>query len=730
MSHECPWPNCGYEGRKENHLQQHLDSKHGGNRPRKEKLSEDEEEDPLTTALAFLVTGLAVLFGTWQRMGFGTVGMLQKFDPYEHFYLTQHWLNEGSYMVRDKLLFPLKNGQHPKVGYPPLTHFEPAAVTKTLQTLGVNTELVEVVSIMPVVLMGLTTVAMYFLGKELYNAKTGAIAAVLTATVPTYVMVGIAGAYDTNLHLFLFTTATLASVAKSLNQATKQERLYWGAVTGVLLGLFALHWRGYIYVAAFLGIAVTMYSFIGTAVNRLNPETTWSLAGLFLAIPVMMYWYVPTGNTKDLFAIAAVASTGLLPLILHSLPDVLKERFGVMNPELHLRNVSALLAVIMVATVWYAVNTGQLPFGFKVPGLGMLNTEGSYLTTISELQSAFETGDPLRRNFGILGKLVLPVAGGPVLFSMYTTWRDDFHPKRIVELTFLLLTFLMLFEASRFVEPYIVVMTPVLAAMASEALDIAGIHEVAQDPEPKRFIAVVAVAVLITALAVQPAPAVKTGGEMHPQSPTIYGESNGAWIDTYRHMAKDPGFNETTAVMSWWDYGFPAKPVAGVQYVSDNTQVNIDIPARFYATQNLSKGRQYLREELRSQRGEDVEYVVANKYLWYSGKWHAVVTVASTETGLGTPNLFDSHREPGETGWRVGGASAERSNYYRLSFYNSSLRQGDEPYPGYEIVYQSPQWFVETPNGLRIMDRSRLSNISVPQEAVKGPAITVYKVKD
>jgi len=691
---------------------------------------------PLETALSSLLVGLAVLVGSFQRVQMGTLDALQKFDPYEHYHLARHWLNEGKYMVRDPLLFPKAGGQHPGIGYPPLTHFEPAFITKTLNAVGYEVGLTQVMAFLPIVLMALATVAMFFLGKEIYDAKAGVIAAMLTATFPPFIEVGRAGAYDTNLHLFLFTIATLAIFARALNQTTKEKRLYWGALGGIALGLYALHWRGYTMFLGFLGLGIVLYTAVASIVDKLDPDVTYSLVGVLAAIPVMAFWYLPRGGLNgEIKYVFYVGLMAFFPLVAYRFPDFVEERFQVRNGVKIRHYVSAAGILLGAFTVYYAVQFGRLPGGISVPGVGMFDTSGSIQVTIAELQSAFESGNPLKSSFGMLGELVLPVAGLPIIFIGYKTAKD-FHPKRFLEFTFVTLTFLMMFEAARFVEPYVAVVTLTLGGMAAWTLDIAGIEEFTEeDLDPAPFVRVVAVAVLITLLFTSGMPLVDAGGpgNMDKVQPTVYYESNGAWVDTYNHMAQSPEFNESTAVMSWWDYGFPAKAISEVMYVADNTQGNAEIPAKFYVMQNLAEGRKYLTKELKEERGKDVDYVVGNKYLGLSGKWHATVTVASVETDMDTPNLFDDNREPGESEWvfRNGvGSKTQGSNYFKLSFYNASrYGVGDEPFPGYTIAYQSPQWYFQTQEGMRITSKQQLDQINVPPSQVIGPAITIYKLE-
>lgn len=727
----CPWPNCDYEGKEKEHLRQHLEAKHDGVKPstKATKTEGEKKVDPTTAAIAIATVGIAVILGSFQRLRMGTTDMLQKFDPYEHFHLARHWFNNGEYMKHDALLFPKASGVNPTVGYPPLTHFEPAAITQFLISLGYDVGLVEVMAHLPVVIMALTTVAMFFLGKEIYDVKAGAIAALLTATFPPFIEVGRAGAYDTNLFLFFFTILTLALVARSLNQTVRRDRLYWGALAGISLGLYALHWRGYVMLAGFLGLGIILYTGIGSIVDRLEPDATYSFIGLLAAVPIMSFWYLD--RPREIYVVTAVGLLALLPLIAHRFPDFVEERFGLRNGRNIRRYASAVALLAVAFTVYYAVQFGRLPGGIGVPGIGMFDTSGSYQMTIAELQSAFSNGNPLKNSFGMLGELVLPVAGLPVVFIGYRIWKD-FHPKRFLELTFVLLTFLMMFEAARFVEPYVVIMTLTLGGMFAWTLDFAGLKEFRETMEAVPFARVTAVAVVLVLLTSPAMPMVAAGGpsKLPSYGPAISYESNGAWLDTYQHMADDPAFNESTAVMSWWDYGFPAKAISEVQYVSDNTQVNIDIPAKFYVMQDLDEGRKFLTQDLKEQRGEDVEYVIGNKYLGYSGKWHAVVTVASTETDMGTPNLFDDVREPGEGDWTVQGSQTVRTNYYRLSFYNASrYGVGDEPYPGYTIVYQSPQWYVNSDGRLALAQKSQIDQLNLPDSQVIGPAITIYEME-
>ncbi len=695
----------------------------------------------LTRKLSYLAIAFSALIGTYLRIEMGYLDRLIALDPFEMYHLSEHWLNHWAPATVDKLLFPGPGGSLSGVGYPPLTHALPAVLTKFFNLLGLQLSLKTIVIVLPVFLGALLPVVYWFVGKELYNEKVGIVAALLTFVFPQLIVIGTAGKYDTNIYIALFLPLILGLFVKSFNQTKVLEKTKWGLFAGTAMGLFGLFWAGYTLVFALTAFSIILYTAVASWIDKIEKEDTYSLLGILISYPILSFFHTFDLTQGVLF----VAPLVFLPYIAAELPEWSKKLSFVEDGKKFRKTIVSLFTVAILITS-YLVYVGILDI--NVRGIGMVKQTAIIQSTISELQSTYARGlQPLASNFGALGNLVLPVLFLPQLLIIYKLYKK-FNPARFFELVFVGFTFLMHFFASRFLSLYLFTVTFAIAAELVWTIDyIGGAKKIRKSFEKTyvdldswdKFKALIVfgaiIWILFASLPVAGLPLTKDF-KVQQQPSVVYSESRGAWINTFNYLDNNESVTTEDHVLSWWDYGFAMKVLGNVGVFTDNTQFNAEEAAKFYVMQNLTQGRQYLVENMQEERNETVDYVIGNKYIGYSGKWHAVVTVSS---GLmDTPNLADGIN-PGEYEWAWGrnqvGNKTKHSNYYKLSFYNASkYGVGDEPYPGYKIAYQSPQWYIQYyPQGsqqpsLAIVNASTALSGLFPSDQVLGPAITLYEL--
>ncbi|PTD94140.1 hypothetical protein C9439_03590 [archaeon SCG-AAA382B04] len=728
-----------------------------------ESFFKDLSQTGLTRKISYIAIVLSIVIGSYLRVGMGYLDRLVALDPFEMFHLSQHWFTHWEPATVDSLLFPGSGGTLSGVGYPPLTHALPAIVTEFLNLLEVSVSLKQIVIIFPVLVGALLPVVYWFLGKELYNEKVGIIAALLTFVFPQFILIGAAGKYDTNIYIALFYPLILALFVKSFNETNVLRKIKWSCYGGLALGFFGLFWAGYTSMFAMLGFAIAIYTVVATWLDKIKKEDTFSLLGILLSYPILLF----DNSLSNLTGVLLVAPMVLLPYVSTKLPEWSSQLSFVEDGVSFRKKLTAAFTLIFFAGV-ILVYTGNFPLNIR--GVGTVKQTAVIHSTISELQSTYVRGlTPLADSFGTIGAFILPVLFLPQVYILYKL-RNDFNPARMFELVFVGFTFLMHFLASRFLSLYLFLATPVIAAEILWTLNyVGGLNKITQSFE-KSYVKLTSwdkvraglvfafvILILVTSLPVSNA----LGGDFTPRqvSSVVYQESLGAWTSTFNYLDQNESITSENHVLSWWDYGFAMKVLGNVGVFTDNTQSNAEEAAKFYTMSNISESREYITTNMLEERGEDVDYVVGNKYISYSGKWGAVVTVSS---GLieDHPNMADQKLEEGEEEWiwrspNQVGNKALNSTYTKLSYYNAlSHGAGDSPYEGYEIAYQSPQWYVKTDdvwgittsrniqsvftqNGsatIPMLYGNQVVNVDVSINDLarfgSGPAITLYKVNN
>ncbi|WGI17543.1 STT3 domain-containing protein [Methanonatronarchaeum sp. AMET-Sl] len=684
---------------------------------KKEKTFQQKLADGDYTRKISIVTVLfAIVVGTWMRISMGTLDRLQKFDPFQHYLLSEYWYENWAYATHDLMMYPGPDGALRGVGYPPLTHAVPAIITE-ITSFFTSITVLDVVILGPVIFTALIPLVYWGLGTELYNEKVGIVAALLTLVFPHFIEVGRAGAYDTNPHIALFYPLILLLLVKSFRQNTIRGRVQWGLGAGVTMGLFGLFWAGFNSIFAYTAFAIAIYVLIGSWLDKVKPEDSYSLLGILVAYPIISYFHTLSFPGEETLLVAPLV---VLPYIAAKLPDW-SEKLNYVSNGIKFRNyvATSIVGIVFAGAllVWY----GILPI--SVSGFGLISGEGVW-GTVAELQPTFGTGfeaglTPLYNHFGHWGTFLLPLVFiGPILYTGYKIY-SDFRTERVFEFTFLLLTFIMIFWAHRFLPLYLYFVPPVAAAMIVGFVEFIGLKDIKREMsrswgEIKNWdiLKVSAIVVFVVMISFMSLPLADGGVQQYPS--TIYHENNGAWISTFDHMDESEDFTPDEHVMTWWDYGFPLKALGDVGAFTDNTQWNVDDAAAFYMSKDIEEAHEML-VEWSEDRDEEVDYIVGNKGLgilvpgtMYGGKTSAVATVADVNPSDYVDDWPEgqddiSQQVPWSVVWQEGMAEPnvpeplQNTVYYDLAFPEGVTPGDDEPevgdvlYDKFEVVYKSPE---------------------------------------
>jgi len=170
-----------------------------------------------------------------------------EFDTYWHLRMTEYTL-QGGVPDYDPLGFYAQGGT--------TLHHRPSFVwylTSFLYIIftfgsALNRELLmEFARFLPAIFGALISIAMYFLGKEIYNRKAGIIMAIVSATIPAFVYRTMAGFYEEDALGFLWLIVGFIFLVKAIkNIHSTKKYVQYSLISGLFFGLMAFTWSAFI----------------------------------------------------------------------------------------------------------------------------------------------------------------------------------------------------------------------------------------------------------------------------------------------------------------------------------------------------------------------------------------------------------------------------------------------------------------------------------------------------
>jgi asparagine N-glycosylation enzyme membrane subunit Stt3 len=186
-----------------------------------------------------------------------------EFDTYWHLRMTGYTL-QGDLPEYDSLGFYQQGGSN--IENKPKLLWYLTSFLYILFTLGAPYKkelLMQFARFLPAIFGAIIAVAMYFLGKEIYNKKVGIIMALVTATIPAFVYRTMAGFYEDDALGFLWLILGFLFLVKALkNLKVTKTSLKLALISGVFFGLMAFTWAAFLMIPLILipyFIAVMFY---------------------------------------------------------------------------------------------------------------------------------------------------------------------------------------------------------------------------------------------------------------------------------------------------------------------------------------------------------------------------------------------------------------------------------------------------------------------------------------
>ena len=277
--------------------------------------------------ILFLAFVIRILPLRWENLSGGT-SLLNEFDPYYQFSITQHMVTNGllsPYLgagwVNTQLWYPFGYNMATSLPSTPITG---AVLYDIFKLFGANIDLMTFCALIPPVIGVLSCLVIYFLGKDMSGKAVGLFAALFFALEPSIVQRTSLGFFDTQvvgtLGLVLFIFLFLRAIDN--NRSIRASVLY-SLSAGAALAYFIGGWGGAYYV---LGLSV-LFTIVMIAMRRYSQRLLLSYSitfglGLFIAtkIPYISLSYLIT------YAVLPVAAGFLLLLLAETLRQNISAR--------------------------------------------------------------------------------------------------------------------------------------------------------------------------------------------------------------------------------------------------------------------------------------------------------------------------------------------------------------------------------------------------------------------
>ncbi|WP_309491957.1 STT3 domain-containing protein [Candidatus Hecatella orcuttiae] len=513
----------------------------------------------LIAGLAFTVRILPLQWGAY----------LSEFDPYWHFYVSQHIVEEGLGWI-----FKPEGWRDFQTWYPfgrdvpsttpmglPLTA---AAFFFLLKGFGLS--LLDVAIFLPPTMAAVTCVAIFFLGKEVGGRETGLLASLFLAFNNAYASRTVLGFFKHESVGILAIVSISLFFLKALDSSKPLSRsVFFAVLAGLALGYLNISWGAFYYMMTILPLFLFAAIIFREYSSRLFIAYYITLSlGILIALP---FPRPGLGVIASLGGLAAVA--GFLELVLYEgLRRVKSLKSG------YLPTILSLVVVAVGALILSQFMAGLPGKVLTVldPSLRVATQSGVIMESVAEHR--LNTWASFYMQFGNL--LILAPLG------FYFAYRR----KSPSDLYLILFGVTTLYAAASLIRLNLI-LAPAFSLLSAFGVvnlakpAIAAIKKVELKPVKKVISAVnpkLGLALLLILLATM-APTFYRTVETSEAPATIASSSvpikefRGDWLEALEWIRGN--VPENTPIISWWDYGYWIALVGKHPSVADNATINV-----------------------------------------------------------------------------------------------------------------------------------------------------------
>jgi dolichyl-diphosphooligosaccharide--protein glycosyltransferase len=263
--------------------------------------------------ILFVAFTVRILPLRWENLSGGTA-LLNEFDPYYQFSITQHMVNNGllspywpTHWINTQKWYP--DGLDMSTSLPALP-MTAAVAFQVISLFGAKIDLMTFCSIFPALVAVAACLVLYFVGKDIGGKAVGLFAALFLALAPSFLQRSSLGFFDTEvpgvIGLVLFIFLFLRSI--DANRSLRASVLY-SLGSAAALGYFIAGWGAAYYL---IGLSV-LFVFILVLLKRysqrmlINYSITFGLA-LFIGtkVPYISLSYLISGAVLPVAAVFIV----------------------------------------------------------------------------------------------------------------------------------------------------------------------------------------------------------------------------------------------------------------------------------------------------------------------------------------------------------------------------------------------------------------------------------------
>jgi len=183
------------------------------------------------------------------------------------------------------------------------------AIHYVLHSLNIPVHIRDICVFLAPVFSGLTSLATYFLTKELWSPGAGLMAACFIAIVPGYISRSVAGSYDNEGIAIFALMLTYYLWVKSV----KTGSVFWSTLTALSYFYMVSAWGGYVFIINLIPLHVFVLILMGRYSNRIyTAYTTFFILGLVLSMQIPFVGFQPVRTSEHM---ASIGVFGLLNIV-------------------------------------------------------------------------------------------------------------------------------------------------------------------------------------------------------------------------------------------------------------------------------------------------------------------------------------------------------------------------------------------------------------------------------
>lgn len=536
---------------------------------------------------------------------------LQALDPFWVYRMSDSLLENNFHLMHNDPLKYYPTGWDPYTDHP-LPFYTPAIMYFFVKIL-FNISFLEWAKIYSPLLGALFSIVIYFIGKEIYNRKTGLFAAFFIATSPSTLYRTSAGFIEKEPIAGLFMLLTIYFFIRAL----KKKSLLSGVIAGLCLAGMTGSWGGvqYIYylLSAFTILILMLNKYPKSLIKAYIPT-------VYIGFLVPYIFSIGSYVTSSLTSLIALSSLGVgILIILRELVEK-KQMISKNNLKYFVPSLTAVLIIFVLIGSTFSITLSSLVFSFQnVLQLG--STQQSVMASTVAENNPAHWGD-IKVNIGTdYAARTIPTLQ-PIL-SIFNLWLFMFlgipilaikiiknHKwKNYFLLFWIISAFLGSFSRQRMI---FFIGTPAALVggyFLSYAIDYVSKLDIIKKREVKEGVNIFS-AFIILFISLLLITNFSTG---HAFANGIGPSFNPNWQNAMNYLKTNT--SEDAAILSWWDYGYWFQTGGERASIADGGNQNVTVD-EIIAKRMISSNVSYFIPLL-EQYGVDyvvVDYTLIGKF--------------------------------------------------------------------------------------------------------------------